>query len=704
MKSRRVFHFMAVVFLVSTTASAALATILAGVLGIEWDVTALREHALSDRTSRVLESLGGEHEIVIATEWSSLPRHVRDRVGESVERLADASDSVRATLIDTTSGEGQARYQVLFERLLARDALEVDTQLEGLAEGVSEVEEFAAALEQLASTLDGLARSLPVTDAELREGGASLSTLAQAARFRASQLREIASSVEQDLGASVDATTLGGIDRARGRVISTTDTLAEEFATLAGQVGQFAEWDRAPQEQRSIARSLVGSIDRRREQAASLGDSLRRLPRPDVMRISSVLSQDGAALVIGPPGRGVTAVDLGALFPASLNAGDDVAAVMLADLPRRTEELLGTALSALTSPDRPVVVLVHARPERFLAVPAFRGALERLQLRGIDLAEWRVLEDPGEPDLSAVDPSGARPRVYVAIGSDTVGGGEAGIERARALGATLDRLAERGESLLVSLVPSVLPTFGAPDPAVGFLDRFGVTARTGEMLLRSRQAAGERAVSTEHVAIPRDGEHALAQTIEGLSTVISWPVPINVADSEPGSGERVAQWPMLQASGADLWAEREWTAVWQTPPEQRHLLPSLPQPNEGLDDTAGPWTLGVAVERHAPGLVAPQRLVVVGSADWFFDRWTQEAELVDGVPRFKYPGNLELFESSVYWLAGLDDMVGASATARPVAVVKPLDASTITVLRWGVALGPPALVLLLGGAWRLRRG
>ena len=94
-----------------------------------------------------------------------------------------------------------------------------------------------------------------------------------------------------------------------------------------------------------------------------------------------------------------------------------------ADIGRRAEELLASALGALVEPARPIVVVVHARGEGFLErVPVMNVVQERLELHGVDFVEWPVIAMPDGPDLTTLDPDGSRPTVYIVISSDTSAG------------------------------------------------------------------------------------------------------------------------------------------------------------------------------------------------------------------------------------------------------------------------------------------
>jgi hypothetical protein len=98
-------------------------------------------------------------------------------------------------------------------------------------------------------------------------------------------------------------------------------------------------------------------------------------------------------------------------------------------------------------------------------------------------------------------------------------------------------------------------------------------------------------------------------------------------------------------------------------------------------------------------------MVVMGCYGWFLDAVTrQTAGIVDGRAVLNSPGNLEMFEAAVFWLAGQDDMIMRSAEAEAVPLIPALTEGQEKSLQWALIAGMPALVLLIGGAWRLLRG
>jgi len=333
--------------------------------------------------------------------------------------------------------------------------------------------------------------------------------------------------------------------------------------------------------------------------------------------------------------------------------------------------------------------------------PGLGGGIDR------DEAAVGIEGVPGiEPDrrLAAEaadrDRIGQRPVVYVVISPDSSASSRTpadkpGAERAATLGRALERLADDGMPILLSLNPSVMPTYGQPDPVASVLARFGLEALSGTPILRDEALPTGRVVLTDHLVIPTGGEHPIAAAVRNLGVALVWPVALR--RTEAGESATVTELMRLDAERG-AWRESQWLRLWQTPRAQRPYLPDPPVFDEARDHRDGPWLVAAACER------GPLRLVAIGSNNWHVDQVAFERREAEGrlVPAF--PGNAELLEASIWWLAGQESLIARSAEARSTPRIRPLTERDLLALRWGLAAGLPLLVLLLGAVWRGVRG
>lgn len=688
----------------STLACAVMVNILAARLTRPFDVTATGEHRLAPRTASVLARLGEGFEIILAADARALDRDLRRDLSDVLDQFARAG--VGVYFIDTGADSGHEEYRRLLRRLAERDRPAVE-QIAGAAENALGGLLFAAdALERgVSPALAAVAEALPHERA-FEPVRATLDQRAGAARIAARELRRAAELARDTLAADPFGVGVPAVDRGAATVREAGASAAAQIDDLARELRQFAAVEELPAAARERASMLAADLAGLRDRLLLLLDPLGRLKRPAFLRIAEALGSRDAALIVGPPEVGLTAVDLADLAgaPTAVDAGGTARA----DVRRRTEELFVSALASLVDPARPIVVFIHGEPRPFFdKTPLFTALLERLALRGIDTIEWAVLQSPDPPRLSALNPDRARPVVYVSLAPDSTSGagpaGEAtGAQRAQALGRALARLADDGAPLLLSINPSVLPTYGDVDPVSAVARRFGVRAESGRPILRAR--AGARAtVEADMILQPVPDAHAnhpIAGAVRGLPAFFGWVTPLFIdAAPAPGAAREVIY---RIEPGDELWSETQWLRLWQTPADQRPFIPDPPAFDPARDARDGPWGVVVAAERREEG--ALRRMVVVGSNNWYADFVTQARTVVDGRAVPRYPGNAELFEAAVLWLAGQDALVAQSPLSRSLPLIQNLGERRVALIRLLVIAVLPLGVLLLGLLYRAARG
>lgn len=678
----------AAALLLAITATCVFAGVLTSRLHTRLDVTATREHRLSERTMSLLARLDRPHEIVLAGNFRALDPVSRQRSDDVLAALADASDRLRVTRIDTGSSQGLEQYDALLDRLaqeFREPLIDVATQISGAADAATA---RAADLDDLAKMLERVRTEATAGNAALSQVDAYLETRAAMARTKAEDLRAAADNTRAALRRSVGRAPIPPVDEAARILRTPLGQAADDAAALNRDLDGLASSDRWPAELRTAVRPVINAALTVRDQTARAVAALDLLRTPPVLSAARALERSGGAVVMAEPratdvdaaskarSRGLTAIDFDAIFPPA-GAGERRAA----EQRFRAEELLSTALAALNNPDPPIVVVVHG--EALAISPEFsyfRALRERLALRGIDLVEWATALEPEAPVLTQLDPSGKRPVVYLAI--PTGAGTPEGAVRMGKLAATLERLWNDGKPLLLTVNPSTLPTIGEKDPMVEFLAGSGVRVDTARTLLQQFRSPQGPVVSPDF-PLPDPGlsgtpePHPISGTIAGLPTYFLWPIPIRTTTPAEGAvAATVSPLVVIPPAGKSVWAESEWLQFRQVPADQRPMIRNPPAPDSSRDDTEGPWTIAAATA----------------------------GQQVDGRVPLLAPGNLELFEACVSWLAGQDELIAPSPAARAVPLVPPIAPGSLALVRWLLVLGLPTLVLAVGVAWRLIRG
>lgn len=684
--------------MLAATAACAGAIALAERHRARIDITALREHTLSERTRAVLERLDAVCEVVVVADAGSVDPRARQLIVDLLDSFARASDRLAVTWIDPTTAQGLGAYESLLARLVESRAETVRAHAAGIADAVAHADALAADMLPLAERAARVRDALPGAD-QRRE---RLELLAAAARVRADELSTQTRRAEQAGSIRIGAVAVPAAADAQAALSPALRAIGADLGTMSDWLAQVARLDGrddATDDLSALARAAATLRDR----ALVGADAIERLGPLDVHAVVRTLRQGNAALVISP--ERITAVHFASLFPPS-EALDETGARV--GVRFAGEELLATAIGAVTNRKRPIVVFVHGVDERLFdehgapATPAARqflgGLVDRVRMRGADVVEWAAALDADEPALTRHNPDGSRPVVWVVT---PAGDGSAeGAQRASRIGAALARLIERGERALVSLEPSTLPRIGEPDPMAAPLRALGVNADTGRPLMQ--RIASERAtvVWPEFRTAEASREHPIGGAIDGLGLFLTWPIALTLSD------ERGVEAHAITTIGASeqVWGESQWIAFRAVARSQRPFVVDPPRRDPARDNVSGPWHAVVAAERFVPERSEPQRVVVVGSHGWFTDPVTTEAQTIDGRAVLTNPANAELFDASVAWLAGMDDLIAPSPRSRQIARIGALRPDALSALRWSLALGLPVCVLLLGATVRLLRG
>jgi hypothetical protein len=714
---------LAALVLLCATLACVLGLALADRYRTRADVTAMREQSLAPRTLRTLDSLDKPHRLVIAADLATLDLRARQGVQDVLTAMERRQPNFSWLMLDTNSTRGIGAYRGLVGELVQRERstlMEQTAAIELAAAGVVALGAYSG--DTLAPLLTQLQDAMPAMTTEAMAQRRAVEQLAARARLSARDLSDGAVRANEALRNRLGDVPLPATDRAAAVLIQRLEESVQLLDDVARDLRAASSGTLANTPFGEQTRQALPEIQQRRDQASVLLDSLRKLRRPDLLRVTDVLERGSAALVVGPPGGGISAIDLDSLFPST--ALLDASGGSAADVRRRAEELITSSISVILAPRQPIVVLVHAEPTTLLDQTSLFGRLlQRLRLRGIDMIEWPVVLSPSHPSLTTIDPESRnpdrrRPIVYVSIAPDSSAGaprqgGLSGAQRAARLGEVISQLISEGNNMLICMNPSVLPGFGDTDPTVQMLGHFGLAADTGRPLLREVFSPRGRVVETVLLTQAFDGASPLNGALQGLPTAVTW--PITLVERPAPDKARLTIIPLLGVEASStLWTESQWLRLWQTPPDARALIPVADQPAfdqgrdgrwpEGKESARGQfWTLAASVQRFEVGK-KPQRAVVVGSNSWFIDAVSQAMISVDGRAALRNPGNLELFESSVYWLADLDMLIAQSPTAQAASMIGPINDTALLRLRLGVILGLPLAVLLLGALYRLIRG
>lgn len=729
---RRLFALQGAVVAFALTVCCVLAVVVAARFPARFDATALGRHRLSPQTQSVLAALPDPVRLVVALRVRDLEPRAAQGLQDVLGAFESGSGKVRVDLFDLGEARGMQRYEALIQSLVDEDraaldahagalrdlsgtAAQLSEQITLLADGLVGVRDALLAAPPPGSTKEALRSSFDNQGGLMRVLADDLAKVAGQARGVLDRTQGAAAALGGDDHFPVPRSDLAG-DALRPMLSRAATTLSELQGALDQAAGPSVG---ASPDARERAKALTLRVTPARDAAARAVLALEQLPRLRVFSVAKAMKASEVALLIGPqqkvggpesPSGGATgappsvaAISLSELL-AVRSTGDAQGAGGV-DLRYRAEDLIAAGLSAFTPDAKPLVVFVHAG-ERPLA-PAyngFRAVTERLNLRGMGIADWPAALSNSEPKEVGDARAAGRPVVYVNVSPDVRD--PAGAVRMNQLAKALEALSARGAPMLVSVNPSTLPASGAPDPLVSWLAPLGISPDSGRAIATEvTTAAGQRVTAWDEYLTEPGTRHPLGESLRGLPLRLVWPVALDLPASGAGGGPGAHVQPILVLPpGATRWGESEWQAFRSA----SRNPPPPPRPDSSRDRLApvggGAWVVAASINTPASGAAPAQRLVVVGSNGWFLDVIVDRATEVDGRLVLDCPGNLELFENAVWWLAGREDRVLRSAAAEAVPLIPALSPGRLSALQWGVIALLPLVALVTGAIWlTLRR-
>ncbi len=701
-----------VVVMLAVTACCMFAGLIAGKYPRFIDATATRAHRLSPGTLQTLAKLPGPTELVVTINSAAIDPRAAERTHDVLDAFDRASDKLTVTTIDVASTQGVEQLDSVWRRVGDRYAAEIAAQRTAIESAAASAADLATRLDRTASTLAELERTVKDADPNAEAVRRFLGNSSGFCRLGAKDINDAVAAARDGIKTTIGRSPVPAFDAAAA-------ALRKPLPTISGQLTEVSKTidNAAAAKDTEVSAALrdrlkpVGpELLAARDLLARVEQAIKELPQLRLVNVARALERSTTALVIGPPspdgqGRDLAAVDIDALFPPRTAA--DATPTPHLDLRARTEELIGSALASLVNPAPPILVLMHGEDKRFAPeFTLFSQVFQRLHLRGIDIVEWPVWLDKQLPPLAKIDPKGDRPVVYATI--YTIPDKPQDAARYITLTHAIEQLAGAGKPLLLSVNPSAMPAIGQPDTMFEFLsgkDGPGLKVDSGLAILHRLGTPANPVVSAETLITPTDagaGSNPIAGAINGLRLRLPWAVPLR---PQPNAAAAITPLLTLPNDGA-TWAESQWIEFRSVPLQQRQFIrpQDQPRPDSQRDDAAGPWVLAAAIERELPAQADTQRMVVVGSNGWFLDEIAAAATVVDNQRVTSYPGNAELFESSIYWLARQESAITVSPQAEASPVIPPLSAGTVSAIRWSLIAGLPMLVLFAGALWRLFRG
>lgn len=659
-----------VLFILAAIVAAVAVSIISDGSDLRWrvDATKSRSYSLSQQTIDLLGDLEGDWRVaIVLVESQADPATVR-QVDEVLARFNQTNDVLDVQRIDPTRPESLRNYESLLLEIRERYQEEIGLYESAISRAIGEFSDL------IRFAGDNAGKLADIGESSSNAMSADLSTRAGALSLLAGQGQLILKEVNKALRVD-DSRPLPDFARASAILMQALTQWAEELDDTA----------RLMENVDGIQAAALGEdclVEGSRLSIAA--DRLKRLPEMELSLISRHLQSGEAAIILSPDRAAV--VPAGQLFSGMVTGSSERVTF---DRRFRGEQLLSSAIRSLVDGLDPVVIFVHDRETSILQKDPqdidVSGAAAMLEAARMEVLEWSVSSE-GKPRVSPDSPS-----CWIIIAPARRTGLKPSEGEQELLRVTSDLIAE-GESILLSLYPSLLPRYGQRDPWAQLAGPLGIDVRTGEVICESsRGSDGETQVQMVQVLTEFTEPNPIAAALHGQSLALPLAVPLARETAETQSNiELIATVPPSDRR----WIESKWS------PQEQQRVAREEQP--GLSE---PIPLVGLIDRRSPIDEGRQRVLVVGSGGWMLN-YVADMVMPAGGERYAllYPGNHELLLSGASWLCGLDERIAPGPLSQEVARLGSISEGVRTLWLWILLLGIPGFIALVGiGVWIVRR-
>lgn len=630
------------------------------------DATKSRDYTLSPRTVSLLTDLEGDWRIsVMLAEQQADPAILR-QVDEVLAQFAQTAPHVSVQRLDPDDPTSVIGWESVLADLRAIDPETTEQWRAAVEAGIDVFEDLIAFAQQAAGPIRAAAAGTPQADV-LDSGAAAMAVLAAQGQRIVREVRKVLTT---------------GAHRALPDWATARAVLRQGLTQWATELDATSRALRGVDDQMPATANAAACG----AQAASLALAADHLARLDALPshdLSQHLMEGESAVVVGPGGARV--IPASQLIPSTFSRMDSGRIAF--DQRFRGEQLLAAAVQSIVDGAAPRVVFVHDGEGSVLTSGQpdtdVSGVASMLRAGRVEVQQWRPHVDASPP------PWDGGPTAWVILPPTRRGGLQMESSEAAMVTATRQLLLD-GQGVLLSFFPSIGLKHGQVDPWAKIASELGVTARTGEILLRDPSTPGhqlppEAAIELAEFAAP----NPVAAALHGQSLLLPMAIPLR-----PTHEDAMALGSIEPA--ADLWVEDDWRALVSADARLRRHPPQF-DPEAVLTE---PAPLLVARELPSGG-----RVLMVGSGNWMRTAVADAATSAGGDRvTLVHPGNHELMLAAAAWLSGLDDRIARGALSQEVARLRSIDGAARTFWGW-VLLGLlPAGSLLAGfGMWLWRR-
>jgi hypothetical protein len=653
---------------------------------VRWDFTATRQYSLSPQTRKVLGDLKGQYQIVtLFADYADPELQARlGRTGDLIEEYGQQSAKVTVERINPT--RNVARVEKFYGSLKERYASSLEPVQKAIDNGKQTLNALRDRAQAQLKILQPILEDKSFTETRLRDFCQSVQqTLLRYDR----QFDELKKQVDQGTNSPLPdyAATLETLRTLIG------DFDAKVFAVAVDRLEQVPS-SNLPNNIKEGLLALAEQMRQTRKMLEPVLSDLRAASAPaEYTQLRNQLTAGDAVVVLGP--KQVQVIALTDMFRTPSANEQRAMGDQQPEVSFLGEERLTGALVNLEMTRKPLVVFISTgqRPSIGMNGP-YEAVAQRLRNMSFEVKEWNP-SGRGNPMTGQMMPPGPPPEpadgqkvvwVVLPVQEDPqmmmMGGGGAGQQVAAHVQQRLDA----GEATLFFVGISPQTMMGMPDPISELLRPWGISPMLDRLVLKEMTLPNRRkAPTTGHMMESWSTASPITEALGGMPGVFVQASPMELGSGgEQSKGAKTVA--MVTLSGSDLWAERE-------------LRSDNPTPS--AEERADKFVIAAAAEK------GDQRLVAFSDPMFATDDYTTRSQLGPGTADLfgaQFPANAELFVNSVYWLAGMDQLIAASARTQDIRRIESIEDGRLIAIRWALLAGLPVICGLAGvGVWFVRR-
>ena len=681
---------------VAVVAAAALAVLLNWIAYREYvriDMTASRRYSLSEQTEKLLGRLDKDYELV--TLFRASNEHL-ERISDLVEEYARYNGRIEARHINPTIDV--AERNAFYERLLKRYEDQIEPIESAVRQGRDVLTTVMGDLPKLNRELSGVADHPDLNDQQIQQTSA---TVVRAFDQFENQLKTMNESLDKALGRE-----LPNYNSAQSSIKSVLTQIDQNL--LSPAIVQFQSGADRQGVPPAVQDTLLRVAERMQQQQTKIKQAIETLnnaetpSRYNVVR-GSLTSQQ--SLVVMSPTR-VQVIPASSLYreadPQVVRSEGEPELQFLG------EEKITGAIVSMQLDQPPMIVFCYTGQRPALGRRGqYTQVAERLRSANFDVQQWNPTGGGRQQMMQQMRGGGGGPppeaeqgqkTVWIVLPSQPQNARMAMMQQGnQAQQQVLQHISERltqSDSAMFMLSPSPMSRFSGPDPLSQMLTTWGIEPQLDRVIMREVQVSQQTQTTRRVEVTSWPDELPITRALAGMPALFvqSSPLKLNKPDEMD-----VTHWALANLSGKRVWAEDDLSSA-----------EAVRNASYDAETAKQAYTVGVAAES------GDKRMIVVADPAWASDPITTagqiQGRIMPGMAEMTgaaFPGNGELFVNSVYWLAGLDELIAASPRTQDIRRIRSFsneNAYVLDVYRGALLAGMPALVLLIGiGVWLVRR-